>query len=496
MTTTATASASAGFLPASLVALLSRPTDAAAVAAPINTRSVGSVFSAASFSPPPPAAAPPVHVLPLVPSSGTPSAPATIAALSTLLVAASTLPATTPAMAPYFDANHAHPPPPIGAYGAPAPVTAATAAYTPPAVFTPGSLPAPFQFGHLITTKLSWDNYVFWRAQVLPLLGSHYLLGYVDGSYLCPPAVVDSVNGPVYNPAHGVWTGHDQANLSAIQGSLTPEVAEMLVFAKTSHEAWTILERSFALQSQARSSALRRQLGECEKLDGTATPSITMSSPSQTLWPPLANLSPTLSSTPTSSAVLTRSMMALWRSSMSVATRLRCRRTSSTRIFFSPSSALEARHTRGRGLPSANATYKAGRGGSGPGAHSAPSGKGPPAPLLLAPPPASSLGGVVLPGSASSVDVWVTMPLSAAAASRTVSLASTTTTRTRTTMSVRRSWLISQHLRSSRDTRSPIPSTPTGTWTVGLRITSPASSATSTLVRPTTAPTRFTRPME
>ncbi|XP_073351812.1 uncharacterized protein [Aegilops tauschii subsp. strangulata] len=38
-----------------------------------------------------------------------------------------------------------------------------------------------------------------------------------------------------------------------------------------SQEAWTILERSFAEQSQARVSALRRQLGECEKLDSTAT---------------------------------------------------------------------------------------------------------------------------------------------------------------------------------------------------------------------------------
>jgi hypothetical protein len=50
-----------------------------------------------------------------------------------------------------------------------------------------GSLPPPFHFGNLITIKLSLDNYIFWRAQVLPLLGSHYLLGYIDGSFPCPP---------------------------------------------------------------------------------------------------------------------------------------------------------------------------------------------------------------------------------------------------------------------------------------------------------------------
>jgi hypothetical protein len=60
-------------------------------------------------------------------------------------------------------------------------------AYAPPTVFTTGSLPPPFHFGNLITVKLSPDNYIFWRAQVLPLLGSHYLLGYIDGSLPCPP---------------------------------------------------------------------------------------------------------------------------------------------------------------------------------------------------------------------------------------------------------------------------------------------------------------------
>ncbi|XP_073359667.1 uncharacterized protein [Aegilops tauschii subsp. strangulata] len=99
---------------------------------------------------------------------------------------------------------------------------------SPQVVPSPSSLPPPpFHFGNLITIKLSSDNYIFWRQ--------------------------------------------DQVNLSSIQGSLTPAVAGLIVFAKTSHEAWTILQRSFAAQSQARVSALRRQLGECEKLDSTAT---------------------------------------------------------------------------------------------------------------------------------------------------------------------------------------------------------------------------------
>jgi hypothetical protein len=94
--------------------------------------------------------------------------------------------------------------------------SAALPAYAPPAVFSAGPLPAPFHFDHLITVKLPPTNYMFWRAQVAPLLGSHYLMGYMDGTLPCPPVIIYSVNGPVYNPAHRVWVGQDQPNLSSI----------------------------------------------------------------------------------------------------------------------------------------------------------------------------------------------------------------------------------------------------------------------------------------
>lgn len=36
-------------------------------------------------------------------------------------------------------------------------------------------LQAPFHFAHLLNVKLSPNNYLYWRAQMLPLLRSHYL---------------------------------------------------------------------------------------------------------------------------------------------------------------------------------------------------------------------------------------------------------------------------------------------------------------------------------
>ena len=58
------------------------------------------------------------------------------------------------------------------------------------------AVPSPFYFSHLLPVKLTPDNYLSWRAQVLPLLRSRYLEGYVDGSITCPPP---------HHPAYHTW---------------------------------------------------------------------------------------------------------------------------------------------------------------------------------------------------------------------------------------------------------------------------------------------------
>ncbi|KAK1650635.1 hypothetical protein QYE76_068440 [Lolium multiflorum] len=227
---------SAGYLPASLAALLNRPLDHAAMTAPpIGTVSVGSLFS--------------------YPPSATSTDPSS-AATTALQIATFTHPSSSAMMVPQIVGSS----PPVVA-----PVTAMPhngCVWLDPAAI---SLWQPHHHQALA------GQLYFLACAGPPLLRSHYLMGYVDGSLPCPPALVDGVHGPVINPAHRVWTGQDQANLSSIQGYLTPGVAGLVVFAKTSHEAWSILERTFSAQSQARANALHRQLSECEKLDLSVT---------------------------------------------------------------------------------------------------------------------------------------------------------------------------------------------------------------------------------
>jgi hypothetical protein len=127
-----------------------------------------------------------------------------------------------------------------------------------------------------VTVKLTPDNYLLWRAQVLPLLRSYYLDGYVDGTLPCPSAFVQLTTAdghplPVANPAYRQCTAQDQAILSAIQSSLTPSVAGMVLFATTSRYAWSTLEASFSSQTMARSNAIRNKLADLHKLDKSVT---------------------------------------------------------------------------------------------------------------------------------------------------------------------------------------------------------------------------------
>ncbi|KAK1651002.1 hypothetical protein QYE76_068807 [Lolium multiflorum] len=130
----------------------------------------------------------------------------------------------------------------------------------------------PVNFGHLITVKLSPQNHLFWRAQVVSHLRSNLLHGYVDGTFPCPSATITVAkegggNSSEPNPGFAAWIQQDQAILSAFLSSSTIEVGAMIMFATTSREAWKTIEGSFASQSTARSMQIRDQMRDMEKLD-------------------------------------------------------------------------------------------------------------------------------------------------------------------------------------------------------------------------------------
>ena len=139
-----------------------------------------------------------------------------------------------------------------------------------PSVVAGAPVSAPVHFRHLITLKLSAENHLFWRAQVLSHIRSHLLHGYIEGTFKCPPATLTAAGVVSPNPAFAVWIQQDQAIISSFLSSSTIEVQGMIMFARTSAEAWSTLERSFASQSSARSSHIRSELQALKKNDSSA----------------------------------------------------------------------------------------------------------------------------------------------------------------------------------------------------------------------------------
>ncbi|RWW74125.1 hypothetical protein BHE74_00017945 [Ensete ventricosum] len=92
----------------------------------------------------------------------------------------------------------------------------------------------------LIPFRLSkCDNYASWRAQFSNLLFGYDLLGYIDGSLSCPPAMihVPSEPNPVPNSAYKLWLRQDRLILQAIQASVTGSISPLVSSCATVVEA-------------------------------------------------------------------------------------------------------------------------------------------------------------------------------------------------------------------------------------------------------------------
>ncbi|EYU33085.1 hypothetical protein MIMGU_mgv1a022287mg, partial [Erythranthe guttata] len=132
---------------------------------------------------------------------------------------------------------------------------------TPSSAYTTPMMPS-ISPSQILSLKLSDDNYMLWKAQLLPFLRGHNLYGFVDGSFSAPE-VFDEMSQP--NPAYSVWHQNDQSVMSLLISSLSESVMAHVLEATTSREVWQILEDMFSANSQARVMQLFFQLTTLKK---------------------------------------------------------------------------------------------------------------------------------------------------------------------------------------------------------------------------------------
>jgi hypothetical protein len=137
---------------------------------------------------------------------------------------------------------------------------------------------SPINLTGQITVRLNPNNFIYWRTQVVPILRSNLLFGFVNGTLLCPSATIPNpaagtagAPATIPNPQYAAWHQQDQAILSAIVCSLHESVLGMMTMVATSHEAWETLAATFASQSTACAMQIRGELNKAKKLDKTAS---------------------------------------------------------------------------------------------------------------------------------------------------------------------------------------------------------------------------------
>lgn len=91
---------------------------------------------------------------------------------------------------------------------------------------------------HFITLKLTIDNYLLCKAQIVPFLKGYQHYGYVDGTLPQPLSTIDEV----VNPEYTRWLLQDQLIISTINSSLSDTILSHVLECKTSHEVWTTLQ--------------------------------------------------------------------------------------------------------------------------------------------------------------------------------------------------------------------------------------------------------------
>ncbi len=119
--------------------------------------------------------------------------------------------------------------------------------------------------GQPVPEKLTRNNFLLWKTQILPAIRGARMEGYITGAKQAPAAEIDAKEGDkvvkVTNPAYETWVAEDQQVLGYILASVSKEILTQVVNTETAAEAWRAITTMLSSQSHAR--ALNTRLALC-----------------------------------------------------------------------------------------------------------------------------------------------------------------------------------------------------------------------------------------
>ena len=113
------------------------------------------------------------------------------------------------------------------------------------------------QCSSLISIKLTSNNYLIWKSQVLPLVRSlgleHHVI--IDASF---PSTVNTNDGKkVPNPEFLQWKNNDGLLMTWLMGMMSEEVLSMVTGGLTAREVWLAIEKQMLPTTKEQESWLK-----------------------------------------------------------------------------------------------------------------------------------------------------------------------------------------------------------------------------------------------
>ncbi|RWR75576.1 Zinc finger, CCCH-type [Cinnamomum micranthum f. kanehirae] len=124
--------------------------------------------------------------------------------------------------------------------------------------------PSTLNVGNFVSLKLTKTNFLLWKTQIMGLIESQDMVGFINGEYPAPPKTLPAAailqTASAANATFAAWRRSDSLLRGWITGTLSEEVLGLVVGLETSADVWQTLEGSFAKESQEREFYLVQQL--------------------------------------------------------------------------------------------------------------------------------------------------------------------------------------------------------------------------------------------
>lgn len=99
--------------------------------------------------------------------------------------------------------------------------------------------------------KLTHDNFLLWKAHVLPQIRGTQLMGFLDGSWEALEEEIEVIKADktikkVSNPAYVAWVTQDQHIMGFLLSSLPRDALAQVVELTTANKAWVAIQSMYS----------------------------------------------------------------------------------------------------------------------------------------------------------------------------------------------------------------------------------------------------------